>query len=216
MSAGVVRITIGFDFICPWCLIGLRHLQQALLQLHASLPGVRVHIEWQGRQLLPHTPGGGLPFRSFYLQRLGSEQAVRQRQHQVSTAAEAAGARVDYDRIERISNTADAHRLLQHVQQHGSAAQRDRLLESLMVAYFERGEDLADPDILLTHALAAGVATRPLLTSLQGAAVPFASRGGGSSVPSYSFSNGLSISGAQGPAVLLAAMQTALVLGEAA
>ena len=82
-----LSIDVYFDFICPWCLIGRRQLQAALAQFKAAQPEVEVNLAWQGVQLLPELPFDGQPFAEFYRRRLGSDQAVRQRQAQVRAAS---------------------------------------------------------------------------------------------------------------------------------
>ncbi|HJV01962.1 MAG TPA: DsbA family oxidoreductase [Burkholderiaceae bacterium] len=209
----MLHIEVGFDVICPWCLIGMRNLQAAIARLRACAPEAAVHVHWRGVQLLPNVPAAGWPFMEFYRQRLGGDAAVRRRQAQVSEAAAAAGVRIDYQRIRNMPNTADAHRLLRHAAQNGSAAQRDALLERLFTGYFQRGEDVGDPAVLLTHGLACGMERADIAPLMLGAAVPFQADGvgnGNGGVPYYVVNGKLVASGAQPPEVLLAAMLAAL------
>ena len=214
MSAAL-NIEIGFDFICPWCLIGLRNLQTALAQLHAEQPQATVRLNWRGVQLLPTVPPEGLPFHAFYLRRLGGEAALRQRQAEVQRAADAAGARIDYSVIEVMPNTADAHRLLAYAGRHGSVAQRDALLERLLRAYFEEGDDIGNRLVLLAHGEAAGFERAAMEAELLGAEQRYhAGPGiGGSGVPFYAINGKLALTGAQPPAVLLATLREALAAG---
>jgi predicted DsbA family dithiol-disulfide isomerase len=207
-----LHIEVDFDFICPWCLIGLRKLQAAIAQWRAIAPEVAVEVDWRGVQLLSNVPQAGWPFLEFYRHRLGSDAAMRQRQAMVVTAAEAAGVRINYARIDVMPNTADAHRLLQLVARQGSSAQRDALLERLFLAYFERGENLADGIVLQQHAAACGIEPAQLDGVLCGAAVPFHSGGqdNGGGVPFYRINGVLAISGAVPPDALLAAFRQAL------
>lgn len=209
----VLQIEVGFDVICPWCLIGMRNLQAAIARLRACAPEVALYVQWRGVQLLPNVPAAGWPFLEFYRQRLGGDTAVRRRQAQVIEAATAAGVRIDYQRIRDMPNTADAHRLLRHAASNGSAAQRDALLERLFTGYFQRGEDVGDPAVLLTHGLACGMERAEIAPLMLGAAVPFQADGAGhgsGGVPYYIVNGKLVASGAQPPAVLLAAMLAAL------
>lgn len=208
-----LHIEVFFDFICPWCLIGKRQLERALARLRATRPDVAVTIQWRGVQLLPDLPAAGVPFAEFYLRRLGSEQAVRLRQAQVREAASAAGVDIDFARILRMPNTADAHRLLQRAAAIGSAEQVEALLERLFAAYFHNGEDLGDPATLLAIAEDCGFAATELVDSLRGDGSPFygeaASMAAGG-VPCFVFDRQLTVSGAQSTEVLLGAMHAAL------
>ncbi|MNF56312.1 DSBA-like thioredoxin domain protein [compost metagenome] len=207
-----LHVEVFFDFICPWCLIGKRQLDVALDRLRSERPDVEVDLAWQGVQLLPHLPPQGEPFAEFYLQRLGSVEAVRMRQAQVQQAAAAVGVSIDLRGIERMPNTADAHRLMEQAAVLGSAAQRDALLERLFSAYFVRGEDLGCADTLLAIAEECGFDRAALAGCLSGDASPYL----GSdtrpvkSVPHFQFDRRLAISGAQPAEALFGAMCEAL------
>jgi predicted DsbA family dithiol-disulfide isomerase len=207
----LLNVEVGFDLICPWCLIGLRNLQDALARLRAEQPDVAVQVRWRGVQLLPQAPAEGWPLLAFYRHRLGSEAALRQRQAQVLRAAAAAGVRIDYDAIATMPNTADAHRLLAWAARHGSEAQRDALLERLLRAYFEDGDDLGNPLVLLAHGAALGFGRAAMQAALRGAGTPFQADGvGGGGVPFFAIGTRLALTGAQPPDVLLAALREAL------
>ncbi|MCY1437255.1 DSBA-like thioredoxin domain protein [compost metagenome] len=208
-----LHIEVFFDFICPWCLIGKRQLERALTELRASQPDVEVSLEWHGVQLLPDMPVAGLPFAEFYLRRLGSEQAVQMRQAQVREAAAAAGLNIDFARILRMPNTADAHRLLQRATALGSAEQVEALLERLFAAYFHNGENLGDPATLRVIAEDCGFAPVDLVDSLRGDGSPFFGDEAGmaaNGVPYFVFDRRLAVSGSQSTEVLLGAMNAAL------
>ncbi|VXC11695.1 DsbA family oxidoreductase [Pseudomonas sp. 8AS] len=207
-----LRIDVFFDFICPWCLIGKRQLERALAQLRASDPQVEVELAWHGVQLLPQIPAQGEPFAAFYLNRLGSAEAVRMRQAQVQQAAAAAGLEISLASIASMPNTADAHRLLQRATAVSDPAQRDVLLERLFAAYFHNGEDLGDRATLLAIAQSCGLDAAAVADCLRGDGSPFvgavnAAAGG---VPHFIFDRRKAVSGAQPAEVLLAAMHEAL------
>lgn len=211
-----LRIEVFFDFICPWCLIGKRQLERALAQLRARQPDVEVELAWQGVQLLPHLPARGEPFAAFYLNRLGSAEAVRQRQAQVQQAGAAVGLSIDLSGIGKMPNTADAHRLLERAAALGTPAQRDDLLERLFAAYFHDGEDLGCSATLMAIAESCGFDRTAVADCLRGDASPFigSTTRGVSSVPCFHFDRHLTIAGAQPAEVLLGAMREALLHSE--
>ena len=203
-----LRISVFFDFICPWCLIGKRNLSQALQLFASRYPHTPIVLDWIDVQLLPDVPVSGVPFADFYLQRLGSPTAVRQRQAQVQEAAARAGVSIDLQQIARMPNTADAHRLLTHASALGDAAQLDTLLERLFAAYFMRGEDIGDRTTLLQIADECGYSATPLSHSLRQDGMRFFGPGthSRSSVPTFVINQRLALSGAQPPEVLLEAL----------
>jgi len=207
-----LSVEVLFDFICPWCLIGQRQLQAALLLLQRQQPQVQVDLQWRGVQLLPGLPANGLPFHAFYVQRLGSEQAVRERQAQVRAAASVVGEDIDFTRIRRMPNTANAHRLLQRASSLLGAAQLEAMLAQLFIAYFHQGRDLGDSRVLLAIAQSCGLQAVQVADCLRDDGSPFLDGAGraGSAVPRFRFNEGRLIAGAQPAEVLLAAMLQAL------
>ncbi|MGH8380761.1 DsbA family oxidoreductase [Pseudomonas sp.] len=207
-----LSIEVFFDFICPWCLIGQRHLQRALEQLRLEQPQVEVNLLWRGVQLLPDMARTGQPFEAFYRKRLGSEEAVHQRQAQVRAAADAAGVSIDFSRISRMPNTADAHRLLQRATALGEPQRAEALLAQLFAAYFQQGKDLGDPVTLLHIAQACGLSPAQVADCLRGDASPFIGANDyvGDGVPCFRFNQQQVVSGAQPADVLLYAMREAL------
>lgn len=208
-----LSIDVYFDFICPWCLIGRRQLQRALAQFKAVQPEVEIDLAWQGVQLLAEMPAQGQPFAEFYRRRLGSEQAVLQRQAQVREAASMVGEQIDFSLIQRMPNTADAHRLFLHASELGDEQQVEALMERLLAAYFHRGEDLGDRDTLLRIAEECGFAPEALAGSLRGDGMPFVSASAdiaGRGVPCFVFDDRLQVVGAQPVEALLEAMHMAV------
>lgn len=212
MSARL-QIDVFFDFICPWCLIGKRQLERARALLLSQQPEVQVIVQWHGVQLLPHMPVGGQPFAEFYSHRLGSAEAVSQRQAQVKQAAEAVGVDIDFSRIATMPNTADAHRLLERASQLGSPAQRDALLERFYGAYFQQGKDLGCRQTLLAIAQDCGFEAAAVEDCLRGDGQAFVGNGAGaaSGVPCFQFDGRLTVVGAQPAEALQGAMHEALL-----
>lgn len=208
-----LKIAIYIDFICPWCLIGKRQLEQALARLQAERPEVVVELCWRGVQLLPYLPVQGEAFNDFYQRRLGGVQAVRLRQAQVQQAAASVGLSLDFGNIPRMPNTADAHRLWQRACELGTAAQCEALLEQLFAAHFQQGADLGDCATLLKIAEAAGFAPDALVSCLQGDGTPFfcvVEGAANQGVPGFVIEGALTLSGAQPAEQLLAALHQAL------
>lgn len=205
----VIRVEIGVDLVCPWCLIGLRQFQRARDAIRPLLPQLGWDVRWRGVQLLPHVPREGFPFHAFYLQRLGGPERLRERQAQVQAAAMRVGVAIDYERIAVMPNTADAHRMLQLLA--GDGARQEALAERLLCAYFERGEDIGNADVLRVHGAACGLSAAQMDAALQGAGTPFASNDPSlQGVPCFVFNERELVSGAQPAPVLVDAILRAL------
>ena len=145
-----MKIDVYADVVCPWCYVGEKRLEKALL----SRPDLDVERRWRPYQLRPEMPAGGVPWRRFALEKFGGEEGMRRAFSHVSAAGEPDGARFDFDRVASAPNTVDAHRLIGH------AARRARewpVADRLFRGYFAEGRDLNDPDDLAVLAADAGL-----------------------------------------------------------
>ena len=86
-----LEIEVFLDFICPWCLIGTRHLRAAMKRLTELRPEIELRVVWRSVQLLPNTPLVGEPYQAFYLARLGGSEAVAARRAQLQQAGRPVG-----------------------------------------------------------------------------------------------------------------------------
>jgi len=206
--AAALEIDVYVDLICPWCLIGKRYLDEAVSDLRHDAPDTQVDVRWHSVQLLPNAPAQGWDFNVFYLQRLGSAEAMRQRQAQVNAAAARAGFQIDFAGMTRMPNTLQAHQLLAFASTRLSSARFAELLERLFAAHFQRGEDLGTRATLLAIADGMGLDAAALAQWLDaGHGQPVALDVPG--VPFFVFNQQLALSGAQPPEVLLDAMRQA-------
>lgn len=208
-----MNLEIWSDVACPFCLIGKRHLEQAL----ASFPHAdEVEITWRSFQLAPdmprEVPGSQLEHlaRKYNL----SEEQARTAQQGVVDMAAGSGLELDLDRV-RLVNTFDAHRLLQFAGEHGQA---DALVEHLFGAYFINGEHLADHDTLTRLAVSAGLDGDVAAAVLADAdAYADAVRADGLTaqqfglhgVPAFVLDRRFGLTGAQPPEVILQGLQRA-------
>ena len=156
-ASQTLQVAFYYDFLCPWCWIGLRNLQRALAQLKAEAPALNVAWRSVSHQLLPNVPAEGLPYEAFYLARLGSAEAVAARRAQVVAAAQAAGLQLNHAAITRLPNTRLAHRLANAAQTGLTPEQHVALLDAVFAAYFQQGVDIGDQQALATLARDKGV-----------------------------------------------------------
>jgi len=211
-EAAGVAVGIGFDFVCPWCLIGLRHWRAALREFSVLYPSRAVDVTWRGIQLLPCIPEQGLPYEAFYEARLGGAQAVAARRAQVQLAGDAVGLRFAFTRIEKMPNTLRAHALAQRAAERAGAILQGRFIERVLEAYFLQAQDIGAEMMLKRLWADSGLpswseAEDGVLSAAQLQPWP---AGTPHSVPSFTFAAGVKIQGAQSSPVLLRALQSAL------
>lgn len=157
-ASRTMRIDFHLDLICPWCWIGMRQLLAACKVLRADQPDLSIDLHWHAATLLPYIPPEGVPYQSFYEQRLGSADAVKARRAQVQTAASTVGLVLNFDAIQVFPNTRLVCALVNLAQQQLGAEAMFALVESIFAAYFLRGQDIGSPQALVELATAAGLA----------------------------------------------------------
>ncbi len=211
-----MNLEIFSDLICPWCFIGKRRLDEAL----ATGVGEGVNIIWRAYQLYPGVPAEGMDRAEFARLRFkGADQSAARAQIQAEAAR--IGIDMGYQRISRMPNTFLGHRLLHHARSHGV---QHELSDVLFSAYFERGEDVGDVEVLLDAAESVGMdraATSAYLDSEEGVdavrrEVERASVIGVTGVPCFVFAGAYALPGAQEPEVIAQVIERAKVkLGSA-
>ena len=214
MNPPTLTIDVVSDLVCPWCYIGKRKLEAALaLPEAASLPNVV--IRWHPFQLNPELPAQGVSRQQYLEAKFGGPQGAAEIYGRVRAAGLSAGLVLNIDRIERQPNTLAAHALIAFAQLGG--ADGGDITERLLKAYFVENRFIGSVDVLADIAEEAGLngaAARAFASDPQTvAAVSQADahvRGLGiSGVPFFIFNRQVTLSGAQDPATLLAAMQQA-------
>ena len=137
----MVKLDILSDPICPWCYIGKAQLDTAL----KSHPDHPFEIEWHPFQLNPDIPREGMDRRSYLEAKFGGPDAAAEVYARIAAAAEAAGLKIDFGRIDRTPNTLDAHRLIHWA---GIEGRQTAVVSALFRAYFEEGRDIGDREVL--------------------------------------------------------------------
>jgi predicted DsbA family dithiol-disulfide isomerase len=158
-----MKIDFVSDISCPWCVIGLRGLEEALARIGNVIDA---QIRFQPYELNPNIPPEGENLGELIRQKYGSdpEQSAAAREAIRARAANV-GFEINYSDESRIYNTFDAHRLLHWAEGDGRQA---ALKLALFEAYFTKGRSPADHDVLVAAAEKAGLdgeAAREVLTS---------------------------------------------------
>lgn len=210
-----LSIQIWSDIACPWCWIGKRSLEAALVDFDGP-----VELRWRAFELNPGAPKVA-PEAVDYAERLAAKYGTSHEQGQafidrMVAAGASRGLELRFDRI-RPSNTFNAHRLLAFAYEH---ERQTELKEALFHAYLNQGESVSDSDTLIRLATECGLdrdSTAEVLRSDHFAPEvredeANARRLGISGVPCFVFGDAnLAVSGAQPPDVLLGAMRQATV-----
>lgn len=202
-----LHIDIVSDIACPWCAIGFARLRQAMEQVDEQM---NITYQWRAFELDPEAKPE--PILAALARKYGrSEEDMRAAQAQMQVAAAELGLNFEKMQQRNTANTFDAHRLIKWA---GSPAPATDLSLALFDAYFGRGEDVGEREVLLACVEAAQLDKQEAARILD--ADEFAEevrqeevrfqRAGVQAVPAYIINQRYLISGAQEPDVLVRAL----------
>lgn len=138
-----MQITIWSDFVCPFCFIGAKHLEEALKNFeHAD----EVEIEYKSYQLEPGAKyNPGQTYQEAMMERKGASAAqIDQMINQVSEMALNAGLEYNFDDM-KLTDTFLAHRVFQYAKEENKGIE---YFNKLYEAFFLNGELISDAEVL--------------------------------------------------------------------
>ncbi len=208
-----LRIDFVSDVACPWCVIGLKSLDQALGALGDE---VEADFHFQPFELNPDMPPEGQNTTEHVKQKYGSspERSAAARD-MIRRSGEAFGFQFNYGPDSRIWNTFDAHRLIHWADLQGRAK---AMKEALFHANFTEQKSTSDWDALVDAAVGAGFDAAEAREVLESGAYTAEVRAeqslwrnrGIQAVPSIIFDGRWMLQGAQDPKVFETAIRQIL------
>ncbi|WP_214882806.1 MULTISPECIES: DsbA family oxidoreductase [unclassified Exiguobacterium] len=195
-----MKIEVWSDYVCPFCYIGKRRLEEALEQFPQA---DQVEVEFKSFELDPNAPTNDS--RTIY-EALATKYGMPIEQAKGTTAQVAAQARevgLDYDFENMVvTGTLDSHRLTHYAKTVGKEKE---LSEALLQAYFVDAKHIGNHDVLFDIATSVGldgdavrdVLTTDVYTDNVRAEEKRASDLGITGVPFFVFDNKYGVSGAQ-------------------
>ena len=139
-----LRIDFVSDISCPWCVIGLKSLEQALENMSDA---ASADIHFHPFELNPQMAPEGEDIGEHLARKYGaSEEQGAQTRDMIRERGAELGFRFDMDQRGRIYNTFDAHRLLHWA---GLQGKQRELKMALFEAYFTKGENPGSHDVLV-------------------------------------------------------------------
>jgi predicted DsbA family dithiol-disulfide isomerase len=149
-----LRIDFVSDVSCPWCVIGLKSLEQALAKLDGT---VQAEIHFQPFELNANMPPEGEDIGEHIARKYGSTpEQMAQSREAIRARGEQLGFTFAMDKRGRIYNTFDAHRLLHWAALEG---RQKALKMALFDAYFTQGQNPSSHEVLLKVAGDVGLDT---------------------------------------------------------
>ncbi|WP_322989754.1 MULTISPECIES: DsbA family oxidoreductase [unclassified Hoeflea] len=153
MTVPSLTIDIVSDVMCPWCYIGKRRLEAALLDVSQEMD---VEVRWRPYQLDPTLPKEGKDRQQYLDEKFGGPEGADQAYAAIRAAGVDEQIPFAFDKIPVSANTIDAHRVIRWAGSEGLAAQ-DKMVETLFKAYFEEGKNIGDDAVLVEAAQQVGL-----------------------------------------------------------
>jgi predicted DsbA family dithiol-disulfide isomerase len=206
-------IDIFHDTVCPWCRIGKKHLFDALGQWQEQ----EVNIRWHPFLLDNSVPAEGYEFRSFMQNRKGIKaEELQQIFDYTQRAGEAAGVKLDFEKIRLAVNTQLSHQLIALA----PANVKNDVVEAIYRAYFEEGLNIGDINVIVAIGTAYQMDSTELRLQLNEhnvvdtvvAESSFARLNGINSVPFFIMNNQVKVNGSRSGEVFLEALNSAALL----
>jgi predicted DsbA family dithiol-disulfide isomerase len=156
-----IKIDIVSDVVCPWCTIGYKRLEKAIIALGIE---DQVVITWQPFELNPNMPIEGQNVTEHISEKYGStlEQQEASKKNMTEVGTEL-GFKFDYFKEMRMVNTFEAHILLEY------ASNFDKQTELKMrftTAFFSERKDVSKRDFLAQALLDVGLNTEEGMAKL--------------------------------------------------
>src|SRR5690554_6625406 len=194
------RLEIISDPICPWCYLGAANLMRALSARDAH----PFELIWRPYQLNPDVPAEGVDMAAYLAEKLGDPAKVEASHARLTEMGAEAGITYRFDRMTRIPNTLDAHRLIRWA---GAEGVQTRAAMAIFQRNFEAGEDISDAGVLTSIAAEIGMDAEVTGRLLAGdadraevqAEAEAAREMGVTGVPTFIIGGRYAVSGAQPP-----------------
>ena len=145
-----VRIDVFSDTICPWCWIGKRRLERTL----EARPDLDAEMVWHAFQLNPTMPAEGMGRKAYLEAKFGGAHNAREVYGRVIAEGAREALPFDFGVIPRTPNTLESHRLVRW--SAGQPLGQTPMVEALFDAYFAKGRDVGDVEVLAKVAAEAG------------------------------------------------------------
>lgn len=139
----ILKIDIVSDVVCPWCTIGYKRLEKAIIELGIQ---DQVDIEWQPFELNPNMPAEGQNVNEHITEKYGSTlEQQNESKRNMTEVGEELGFTFDYFDEMRMVNTFEAHVLLEYAKDFGKQTE---LKMCLTTAFFSERKDVSKRGIL--------------------------------------------------------------------
>lgn len=208
----VIHLDVVSDVVCPWCLVGKVNLENALAQM-SDLP---IEVRWRPFQLNPTMPKEGMDRREYLIEKFGGDHKSNDMYKRLVEIGEEMGIHFDFDAIERMPNTFNAHRLI-HWASSAPQNSQTELVNRLFEVFFKEGGNIGETEKLVEVARELGMdgeLVEELLATERDndvvqSEMDVAVKMGITGVPCFIIDNKYAVMGAQPPEAIVEAVRQA-------
>jgi predicted DsbA family dithiol-disulfide isomerase len=151
MNKPTIKIGVVSDVVCPWCYIGKRRLEKALMKVSDKF---NFEIEYFPFELNPQMPAEGMDQKQYLSKKFGGDDRYNEITNHTTSIAAEEGLTFDFTSQKVSPNTRNAHRIIQLAKEYGKQLE---MVEALFKAYFTDGVDLSNPKNLIELAVSVGM-----------------------------------------------------------
>lgn len=141
-----MRIDAVYDFLCPWCHVGKRHLSLALAEEARRPDALPIDVQWRQFMLYPHFDRGGHDFLAFFHQKYGPALQVPM-WDKIRSVAGPIGINFAFEKMTRGPASIDGHRLVRWAEAQ-RAGVSGAMIEDIARSFFEEAL-VIDEDFLV-------------------------------------------------------------------
>ncbi len=155
-----LRVDVIADLICPWSYLGKRRLDVAMQAVKGPS-----EVRWYPFQINPAMPMEGMPFDRYLELKFGGRDRLKVALEQLVELGRQEGIEFRFDRLTKIPNTINAHRLMALGRQLG----RDvtAIAEDIYRSFFSEGKDIGDRNVLIEIAKRHGINAESVIKTLE-------------------------------------------------
>ena len=137
-----LHVEVIADFVCPFSYLGKRRLDDAMQAVQGPS-----EVSWYPYQLNPEMPQDGMSLEDYLTQRFGSPVGIQPVLDRLMAEGRESNIDFRFDRLTHVPNTLAAHQVMYGAETQGK--DQSALAEEFMSAFFIRGENIGDTDVLV-------------------------------------------------------------------
>ncbi|MBF9254899.1 DsbA family oxidoreductase [Pontibacter sp. 172403-2] len=153
MTKQSIKIDIVSDVNCPWCYVGDQRLKKAI---SATDDKYDFEISFKPYELNPNVPQTGQDRTDYFTKNYGPQflSQIKAMNERLTEAGKADGIDFNFDKLDTVNNTFNAHRLIWLA---GKCGVQARVAEALFYSYFTEALNMNDTQLLAEIGTANGI-----------------------------------------------------------